>query len=237
MMKKWWFALAMAGSMIFVHACTTSKPKADAESSKIEHQLAEMNQRIDELNQKLSVLQFTVDDHQKSLQELNKIPPKPWAEPDKASASSLVLPTNKEISDSTLQAKPPSVMSESAEGAYKKALSFYNAKNYTKAAAMFEAIAENYPGHDLADNALYWIGECRYTQKDYEGAIAAFERVVRDYPKGSKVPDALLKIGYSYLTLDDRVNAQSFLKKVVKEYPFTPAGAKAGDMLKKMQTP
>lgn len=236
-MKKRWFAVAMAGSFIFVHACSIFKPKADAESSRIEQQLAEINQRIDELNRRVSVLQFTVEDHQKSLQELNKIPPKPPAAPDKASASPPVLPTNEKISVSALQAKPPSVMSESAEEAYKKALSLYNAENYTEAAAIFGAMAENYPGHDLADNALYWIGECRYSQKDYKGAIAEFKRVVRDYPKGSKVPDALLKIGYAYLTLGDRDNAQSFLKKVIKEYPFTPAGAKAGDMLQKMQTP
>jgi tol-pal system protein YbgF len=178
-----------------------------------------------------------VDDHQKSLQELEKIAPNPAAAPEKATAPPRALPTDEKMSTAALQAKPPSVMSESAEAAYKRALSVYNAKNYTEAAAMFAGIAENYPGHDLADNALYWIGECRYSQKDFKGAISAFKKVVRDYPKGSKVPDALLKIGYAYLILGDRVNAQSFLKKVVKAYPFTPAGAKAGEMLKKMQTP
>ena len=100
---------------------------------------------------------------------------------------------------------------------------------------MFQSIAENYPGHDLADNALYWTGECFYALKDYKGAIKAFKKVIKNYPDGSKVPDSLLKIGYAYLSLNDPVNARSFLKKVVKQYPFTPAGTKAGEMLKKIK--
>ena len=91
---------------------------------------------------------------------------------------------------------------------------------------MFNRVAENYPGHDLADNSLYWAGECLYAQKDYKSAIQAFKKVYNVYPNGSKVPDALLKTGYAYLALNDKVNAQSFFKKIVKQYPFTPAGTK-----------
>ncbi len=234
-MLKGWIPVAVVGTLIFTQSCSTLKPKEDEDRSKIGRQLAEMNLRIDILEHRLSELQSMLEDQQESLNKKNMEMSKPADISEKTIPPP--VPGNEKMATSAQPDKQPPVIPESAEAAYKKALSVYQAKDYAKAASMFRSIAENYPGHDLSDNALYWIGECRYAQKDYKGAIDAFKKVIRDYPKGSKVPDALLKIGYAYLTVGDRVNAQSFLKKVVKEYPFTPAAAKAGEMLKKIQTP
>ena len=55
--------------------------------------------------------------------------------------------------------------------------------------------------------------------------------------RGSKVPDALLKTGFAYVSLDKLQKARTILKKVITNYPFTPAGAKAESMLKKIGTP
>jgi len=92
-----------------------------------------------------------------------------------------------------------------------------------------------YPDHELADNALYWEGECRDAVKNFSKAIATFQRVIGEYQDGSKVPDAMLKTGYAYLSVGDRENARIYLKKVVKNYPFSPAGTKAEMMLKKIK--
>jgi len=230
-MKKRWGIVAMAGALIFFQACTTTKPKEDADISKIETRLAEMNQRIDELNHRVSVLQFMIDDHQKSITALGK------TTGDTPQKSDYPIETilSQSAPASGAPARQLTVPTESAEAAYNNALAVYKSKNYKKAASVFQSIAENYPGHDLADNALYWTGECFYAVKDYKGAIGAFKKVIKNYPDGSKVPDSLLKIGYAYLALKDPVNARSFLKKVVKQYPFTPAGTKAGEMLKKIK--
>lgn len=231
-MKKRWGIVAIAGALIFLQACTTTKPKEDADISKIETRLAEMNQRIDELSHRVSVLQFMVDDHQKSITTLGK----PAGDTPQKSGSLIETILSQSAPASGAPARQLTVPTESAEAAYNNALSVYKSKNYKKAASLFQSIAENYPGHDLADNALYWTGECFYALKDYKGAIKAFKRVIKSYPDGSKVPDSLLKIGYAYLSLNDPVNARSFLKKVIKQYPFTPAGTKAGEMLKKIKT-
>lgn len=230
-MKKRWGIVAIAGALIFLQACTTTKPKEDADISKIETRLAEMNQRIDELSHRVSVLQFMVDDHQKSITTLGK----PAGDTPQKSGSLIETILSQSAPASGAPARQLTVPTESAEAAYNNALSVYKSKNYKKAASLFQSIAENYPGHDLADNALYWTGECFYALKDYKGAIKAFKRVIKSYPDGSKVPDSLLKIGYAYLSLNDPVNARSFLKKVIKQYPFTPAGTKAGEMLKKIK--
>jgi len=147
-------------------------------------------------------------------------------------------PAPRQVLSPAVEKKPPPVSGkdENADQLYKKALSVYQNGNYGEAATLFSSITENYPDHNLAVNALYWSGECFYAQKNHKGAIRAFKRVLEKYPGGSKVPDSLLKIGYSYLALGDKTNAQSFLKKVVKQYPFTPAGSKAGEMLKRIKS-
>ena len=212
------------------------------DTSQIERQIADMNRKIDEVNHKLSVIQFMVDNHQKSIKEIEastsiaEIKQKPMVSSTPAELEkSHPMPKELPPSVSMPSAKQPPILTESAEMLYNQALSVYKTKNFKKAASLFNGVAENYPGHDLADNALYWAGECLYAQKDYKGAIQAFKKVYNVYPTGSKVPDALLKTGYAYLALNDKVNAQSFFKKIVKQYPFTPAGTKAGAMLQKIQ--
>jgi tol-pal system protein YbgF len=213
-------------------ACSSLQPQKESEKTRLERQVAETNEKIEELSHKLSILQFMVDDHQKTLKEIEAT----------QEAGAISTQKSVEVQQPTLQPAVGSekatapVSGESADQLYKKALSVYKDRNYGKAAAIFNSIFENYPGHNLADNALYWTGECFYAQKNYKGAIRAFKKVLEKYPGGSKVSDSLLKIGYSYLALGDKTNAQSFLKKVVKQYPFTPAGSKAGEMLKRIKS-
>ena len=107
--------------------------------------------------------------------------------------------------------------------------------DYKTAAGMFEEFAREFPKNDLADNALYWSGECRYTQKDYSGALEQFRQVIEAYPSGSKVPDALLKIGFTYLSLGNKESAITYLKRVVSQFPFSTAAAKAEERLKALQ--
>jgi tol-pal system protein YbgF len=118
---------------------------------------------------------------------------------------------------------------------YQAAMDVLRSGDYEKATGLFEAFARQFPRNDLADNALYWSGECRYTQKDYSGALKQFRQVIEDHPTGSKVPDALLKIGFSYIGLGDKESAITYLKKVVAQYPFSTAGTKAEERLKKLR--
>ena len=50
-----------------------------------------------------------------------------------------------------------------------------------------------HPDHSLADNAMYWLGECHYSSGQYAKAVTVFKKLVKAYPKAEKVPDALLK--------------------------------------------
>lgn len=115
---------------------------------------------------------------------------------------------------------------------YQKARTLLLAGETDNAADLFSTFVKAHPDHALADNAMYWLGECHYSLGRYQKAIIVFKALVKNYPKGAKVPDALLKTGYAYLSLDDINRANYFLKLVLKKYPFSPAGEKAQDKLK-----
>ena len=118
---------------------------------------------------------------------------------------------------------------------YKEARTLLLANDTDNAADLFSTFAQKHPDHALADNAMYWLGECYYTKGDYKTAATVFKDLVSTYPKAEKVPDAMLKTGYAYLSMDDINRATHFLKQVIKKYPFSPAAEKAQIKLKDYQ--
>lgn len=115
--------------------------------------------------------------------------------------------------------------------AYRHALEALRAGRTDQAATEFREFLKAHAGHDLADNAQYWLGECSYTQKDYPTAVREFRKVVEKYAQGNKVPDALLKIGFSYLALGSTEFGRQTLEQVVHSYPRTDAALLASDRL------
>jgi len=110
-----------------------------------------------------------------------------------------------------------------AAGDYRKAYELTTKSRYPQAQKKFEAFLTRWPSHQLADNALYWLGECLYAQKQYLAALQAFQRVIRDYPDGNKVPDAMLKTGLCYQNLGEPTQARKVLLQVAEIYPGSGA--------------
>jgi len=133
--------------------------------------------------------------------------------------------TQKKIKSSSLQ-------KESAQVLYTKARNLLIEEDYKKAADLFSEFLKKHPKDSLADNAVYWLGECYYSLSDYKQAISIFQSLGIQYPKSEKVPDAMLKTGYSYLSMDDTNRAHHYLTQVLKKYPFSPAAEKAQEKLR-----
>ncbi len=125
----------------------------------------------------------------------------------------------------------PSPLPDQPEALYQRGRNLLLENNFTGALFAFNTFLSRYPDHDLADNAMYWEGECHYAAGSFNKAADTFKELVKRYPKGMKVPDALLKAGYSYLSLDDPNRARHFLKQVITRYPFSDAAEKAQEKL------
>ena len=119
------------------------------------------------------------------------------------------------------QIEQPSLPTDPTE-LYRLALENFRQEDFKKAQQLFSQFLSQFPNHELASNAQFWIGECFYKQGDYERAILEYEKVLNRYPKSPKVPAALLKQGLSFLALGEEMTGQYLLQKLIKEYPTTP---------------
>jgi len=104
---------------------------------------------------------------------------------------------------------------------YNSAYEDYLRSNFDLGIQGFRDYASRYPTTDLADNALYWIGECYYSKKSYKEAIDAFTQLLNTYKTSDKAAAALLKKGLAYLELGDRSQAVINLQYVLYEHPGT----------------
>ncbi|MCA9711561.1 MAG: tol-pal system protein YbgF [Myxococcales bacterium] len=104
-------------------------------------------------------------------------------------------------------------------GQYEAAMAIYKSGQPERAESAFGEFAREFPGHDYADNALYWKGEAAYDQSHFADALASFTEVVERYGGGNKAPDALLKIGLCYRQLGDVPNARDVLAELIAAYP------------------
>jgi tol-pal system protein YbgF len=87
------------------------------------------------------------------------------------------------------------------------------------ALAGFRRFLEENPGHEYADNALYWIGDSHYNQRQFREAERAFRRLIERYPRGNKVPYAMLKLGLTLQALADDKGSRAILERLARAFP------------------
>lgn len=102
---------------------------------------------------------------------------------------------------------------------YQTAFDALKQGRYDESTALFNAFLRQYPTHELADNALYWLGESHYVTQNYDQALATFNDLAARYPDGEKTADAELKIGYCLYELARYEEAESALRGVTQRYP------------------
>ena len=114
---------------------------------------------------------------------------------------------------------------------YDQAMNYYRVGEFQQALIAFDQIHSNFPTSNVADNALYWIGEIYYAQADYSTAYDYFDRIVRQYPEGSKVPDAYLKKGFALQRQGKYAEALDVLRHTAETYPDHSVLPLAEDMI------
>lgn len=215
-------SLLFAGVMLLASCTTVSKSPLPEGTPGATAQSAGMNAYkkapLEEIQTKLITLDQRID----LLENLE------------AQVTALEKPVKTKNSESTLNQEPQPVYTNPIL-LYNRARSLFLEENFQGAAGLFKEYVKQFPDSELADNALYWLGECHYSQGEYQAAIKTFKDVATLYPRRGKVPDALLKTAYAYLILDDSDRAHHYLKLVVKGYPSTQEGEKAEQKLKAFQ--
>lgn len=119
----------------------------------------------------------------------------------------------------------------SADEAYKKAFDLLMATQYAQAEGWFKAFLQQYPQHNLADNAYYWLGETYLVQGRHEQAAVTFGQGLQAFPKGNKAPANLLKLGTAFERLGKPDLARSTWQKLLADFPKAGEATKATENL------
>jgi soluble lytic murein transglycosylase len=86
------------------------------------------------------------------------------------------------------------------------------------AVTTYEALAQQYPLHPYADDALYLAGELRAAAGDMAGALADLEAVSSRYPRGDYAGEALFKTFWLHHRLDDDQAGLASLDRIEEQF-------------------
>ena len=105
------------------------------------------------------------------------------------------------------------------EKLYRDAMENIQNESFQLAESQLLSFFMQFPKHELAGNAQYWLGEAVYGQRKYDLAISEFTKVLGKYSKSPNVPSALLKIGFAQVELGQKKTAIKTFNRLIKSYP------------------
>ncbi len=117
--------------------------------------------------------------------------------------------------------------------AYQAALTELREKQRPEAALQrFEAFLKDHGDSHLADNALYWSGECLYSLGRFDDSVGAFKRVLAEHPRSAKVPHTMLRLAEVDLARGKTKRGRRMLRRLIRKHPSSAAAKTARTKLK-----
>jgi len=98
------------------------------------------------------------------------------------------------------------------------AMTKFNKGDYLDAKQEFRIIVLNNPGHQVVDQAQFYLAECHFKMKEYILAMAEYQKLVKMLPNSQYVDDAQYKIGLCNFNLSPKYSLdQSYTLKTIEE--------------------
>ncbi|HYS54534.1 MAG TPA: tol-pal system protein YbgF [Thermoanaerobaculia bacterium] len=202
-------------------SCASSKQPADepslvpppqpASSPTVDKQLVDLQTSLTELLDRLDVLNARISKLE------GGAPPTPAA------------------TSTTAPARSPALHVADVAETYRRALMLFSQGKHAESRAMFQQVLDGDPTGQLADNALFWIGETYFAAGDYNKAMRFYERVTKEFATENKAPDAMLKLGVTYEKISDLGMARKTFEECIRKYPYSTAAASAKQELQRIK--
>jgi tol-pal system protein YbgF len=119
---------------------------------------------------------------------------------------------------------------------YDTAFSDYSIGQWALCIEGFETYLRGFGRTDLADDAQYYIGECRHKDNKPTEAIDAYNRVISNYPRGDRVPDSYYKRGIVLSELGQTDRARESFEILMKQFPDTELARLGKQQLDRLKT-
>lgn len=210
---------------------TASSPAVDARLAEMQTSMTELLERMDVLNARIARLESSQGEPHVAQAPTRAIEPPPVQHVPEPSPAVSAAPAPVQAAS-----RPIGPLQSAAEAdSYRGALILYGKGRMAECRAALQQVFDADPSGELADNALYWIGETYFAVGDYSAAMRAYERVTREYPEQNKAPDAMFKIGLTFAKTGDLGMARKTFDEVIKRYPYSTAASSAKLELKRVK--
>jgi len=194
----------------------------------LSQQIEQLEAKLDDTNYRLAQLSQAIAATNQELKGFRNAPPVYYPPPGSGGEGE---PGTEGGNPGGSPTRPPTTDPGSL---YQAAYNDYLRGNYDIAVRQFAEYLRSFPDTELADNAVYWIGECYYRQRRFRQAIEQFDEVINRYSRSDKLPSAVLKKGYAHLELGERSQGVVQLRYVVREYPNSDEANLARDRLREI---
>ena len=204
-------------------APAAAQPPAESSDTRLRElqtSMTELLERIDVLNARLAQLEA----------EREQQPAARAAATEPAPAPPRTAPMSP-----VQRAQSQAVRSADLAEQYRTAIVHFSSGRIVQARAAFQQVLDADPSSELADNALFWIGETYYSAGDMANAITYYRRVDADYSDQNKAPDAMYKLALAYAKTGDLVLARRTLQDVIARYPYSTAAASSRAELERIK--
>lgn len=217
--------IAAAAGLALALGCASqpaADPPAPAEAGMRELQtsMTELLERLDVMNERLARLEESSEGGARA------ITPAPVP-----SATRTTTPPASTPADAASRALRGAELAE----LYRSAIVHFGSNRVAEARAGFQRVFDADPSSELADNALFWIGETYYAAGDFTNAISHYRRVSQQYGDQNKAPDAVYKLALAYAKTGDLALARQTFQEVITRYPYSTSAASSKAELERIK--
>ncbi len=87
-----------------------------------------------------------------------------------------------------------------------------------RASQTYEALAQEFPGHSFADDALFYAADLHLRNHHAERGMTLLRKVAHDYPDGDFAAEALFKLFWAYRALGEHRAGIEVLEEIESKY-------------------
>lgn len=109
----------------------------------------------------------------------------------------------------------------------------YRRGSYSTARVGFREFLKQFPAHERAPDALFYVGET-YAQENSDSAAVVYDSVVKAFPNSSRAPSALYKLGLLAERRGQRQAARTYYQRVIAGYPRSDEANLARDRVQQL---
>jgi tol-pal system protein YbgF len=214
-------------------APATAAPPAvpDGRLTQLETSIAELTERIDVLNERIAHVESAEEEsHTRPAAAVTAV-----RAPFAATAPPPQPPRREPPPPAALPPESSPLRGAMLADSYRNALMLFGKNRFAEARGAFQQVYDSEPTGELADNALYWVGETYYAAANFNQAMKYYRRVVDDFPEQNKAPDAMLKMGLVYVKIGDLLLARNAFEQLMARYPYSTPAAAAKSELKRIK--